>query len=152
MKLHIYLKLCTILCEICNILAKLKKKKKKKTEFDQNVKIVGSYEKLVKLHILSNLFDISADLAKLYGKIVTYWSKIAKLTKVNEKSDGIAHLKVHENWENWLESILHIFFLLLTGEDEKQYWEKLKADRINKLSSKQKKKKKRGVDRVSVSR
>lgn len=37
---------------------------------------------------------------------------------------------------------------LLTGEDEEKYWDKLKMDRINKLNSKQKKKKKRGVDRL----
>ncbi|XP_072050539.1 la-related protein 7-like isoform X2 [Amphiura filiformis] len=42
----------------------------------------------------------------------------------------------------------NITVVVLTGEDEKQYWEKLKADRNNKLNSKQKKKKKRGVDRL----
>ncbi|XP_071954347.1 la-related protein 7-like [Antedon mediterranea] len=37
---------------------------------------------------------------------------------------------------------------LLSGDDEKQYWEKLKADRIARLSSKTKGKKKRGTDRL----
>ncbi|XP_033097114.1 la-related protein 7-like [Anneissia japonica] len=37
---------------------------------------------------------------------------------------------------------------LLTGEEEKQYWEKLKADRIARLTSKTKGKKKRGADRL----
>lgn len=43
---------------------------------------------------------------------------------------------------------LQISLSMIAGEEEKAYWDKLRLDRQNKLNSKQKKKKKRGVTKI----
>ncbi|KAJ8022601.1 hypothetical protein HOLleu_37553 [Holothuria leucospilota] len=47
--------------------------------------------------------------------------------------------------------LIYLWFKTFPGEEEDKYWEKLQADRENKLNSNAKKKKDRGKKRVSFS-